>query len=97
MSYTLQLSGEENVWLSDTDGVLQMFGTKIAETEDERDGGTVGIQYPPEFALQLLEFLKQHEGNILLAMGADIPSDKGWQTWSYHGDEDSDPDKEYDE
>ena len=87
MSYTLQLSGEENVWLSDTDGVLQMFGTKIAETEDERDGGTVGIQYPPEFALQLLEFLKQHEENILLAMGADIPNIPGLKEFVEMGSE----------
>lgn len=71
---TLQLSGTENVWLED--GFLQIFGIKIADTEAETQEEIVGIQYSPEFALQLLDFLKDNEDDLLLAVGVDAPS--GW-------------------
>lgn len=58
MTQTLQLSGNENVWLMD-DGTLQIYGIKICDTEAELgQGEIVGIQYPSEFARKLLDFLR---------------------------------------
>jgi len=69
----LQLSGVENVNLLEN-GFIQIFGIKIAETELEAKQEVVGIQYPPEFAIQLLDWLKMHEEILMECCGADIPS-----------------------
>jgi hypothetical protein len=69
----LQLSGTENVHLLE-DGFIQIFGIKIADTEAEHEQEVVGIQYPPEFAIQLLDWLKMHEETLMECCGADIPS-----------------------
>ena len=69
----LQLSGTENVHLN-ADGVLSIYGIKIADTEAEHKQEVVGIQYPPEFAIQLLDFLKRNEDALMEGCGADIPS-----------------------
>jgi hypothetical protein len=88
MTQTLQLSGNENVWLMD-DGTLQIYGIKICDTEAELgQGEIVGIQYPSEFAIQLLDFLKAHESILMEGCGADIPS--GQQEPFFDADEDKD-------
>lgn len=59
----LQLSGTESVWYED--GLLKIYGHKIHPKLDaEIANEIVGVMYPAEFALQLLDFLKFHEDEI---------------------------------
>jgi hypothetical protein len=85
----LQLSGVENVHLLE-DGYIQIYGIKIADTEAEYKQEVVGIQYPPEFAIQLLDWLKMHEDILMEGCGADISSDH--QEAVFDADEDNDLD-----
>jgi hypothetical protein len=85
----LQLSGVENVHLLE-DGYIQIYGIKIADTEAEYKQEVVGIQYPPEFAIQLLDWLKMHEDILMEGCGVDISSDH--QEAVFDADEDNDLD-----
>ena len=94
----LQLSGTENVHLLEG-GFIQIFGIKIADTEAEHEQEVVGIQYPPEFAIQLLDWLKSHEEILMECCGVDIPSgagedDRQMAKWN---PDDDDPDWEDEE
>lgn len=92
----LQLSGTENVHLLEN-GFIQIFGIKIADTEAEHKQEVVGIQFPPEFAIQLLDWLQSHEEILMECCGADIPSDAGeddrqMAEWNIEDDDDEDLD-----
>jgi hypothetical protein len=56
---TLQLSGTENVWLFPEEGLIQFWS------------GNDLIEYPAEFALQIFDWLKEHEDELMLAAGCD--------------------------
>lgn len=56
MANTLQLSGTENVWIGD-DGYVTFYGN--ACLPKSRFPNT-GIEYPPEFILQIIDYLTEH-------------------------------------
>lgn len=68
---TLQLSGTENVWWMPDKNRLEIYGHG---PENSIHSVRQVVQYPPEFALQLLDFLKSIEDELMLAVGADTPS-----------------------
>ena len=49
---TLQLSKTENVWLDEENGTIQFWS------------GKTEVEYPIEFGLAILDFLKKHEDKI---------------------------------
>jgi hypothetical protein len=68
---TLQLSGTENVWWYPRACEIEFHGPAPKNSIHSR---SQVIVYPAEFALQILDFLKSIEEELMLATGVDIPS-----------------------
>jgi hypothetical protein len=66
---TLQLSGTENVWIDEENGTIQFWG------------GELKVEYPIEFALAILDFLKENEDDILATVShfEMMDRDEGWE------------------
>lgn len=70
---TLQLSGTESAWWLPDKHRLEIYGHG---PENSIHSVQQVVQFSAEFALQLLDFLKLIEEELMDDIGVDIPSDE---------------------